>query len=110
LIGADGTIEKGPKALVGTKPDASKTTKPSKSEIAKLNYAGGLKEHQEIGDKTAKEVGDAIGIPVTSDNKAFDVENKKYGIEVKTLLVQKNDKITMNSYARQLKQQRVDES
>jgi 2'-5' RNA ligase len=102
FIDEHGVITKGPAALVG-QTHHGPIVAMTKAEIAKATYSGGLKVHQDLGDKTAKEVGEALGIPVTSNNKAFDVENKKYGIEVKTLITQKNDKITMNTYARSLK-------
>ena len=109
FIDDTGTITKGPAALLG-KMHHGPVESMSKSEIAKATYSGGLKAHQDLGDKTATEVGEALGMPVTPNNKAFDVENKKYGIEVKTLVTQKNDKITMNSYARSLKAKRETEA
>lgn len=108
FIGDGGVITKGPAHLMGKTPKSGATAKMSKADIAKHTYSGGLKEHQILGDKTASEIGEAIGVPLTSNNKAFDLESKKYGIEVKTLITQNNDKVTMNSYARQLKQERQD--
>ncbi len=109
FIGEDGVITKGPAGLVG-QAHHGPVVAMSKSEIAKATYSGGLKVHQDLGDKTAREVSKALGIPETSDNKAFDVENKKYGIEVKTLVTQKNEKITMNKYAQSLKAARQKEA
>ncbi len=58
----------------------------------------GTKE-QATADKTEQKLADALGVPRTRDNSAFDLRNDDVGIEVKTLLSNTNDKITMNKSA-----------
>ena len=41
----------------------------------------------------------AIGVPRTRDNSAFDLRNDEVGIEIKTLVGGKNEKITMSKTA-----------
>ncbi len=58
----------------------------------------GTKE-QAVADKTEKKLSDALGVPRTKNNSAFDLRNDDIGIEVKTLLSNTNDKITMSKAA-----------
>ena len=69
----------------------------------------GQKE-QAIADRSEKVLSEALGIPRTRDNSAFDLRNDDVGIEVKTLVNGKNDKITMSNAAlgRKLAEQRAD--
>ncbi len=69
----------------------------------------GQKE-QAIADKSEKVLSDAIGVPRTGNNSAFDLRNDDVGIEVKTLINGKNEKITMSKAAlgRKLAEQRAD--
>jgi phosphohistidine phosphatase len=68
------------------------------------------KHEQEIADKSEKVLSDAVGIPRTADNSPFDLRNDDVGIEVKTLVNGKNEKITMSKAAlgRKLAEQRAD--
>jgi hypothetical protein len=58
----------------------------------------GQKE-QAIADHSEEVLSKALGIPRTRDNSAFDLLNDDVGIEVKTILVGKNAKITMSHTA-----------
>jgi len=54
---------------------------------------------QRIADESEKRLSDAVGIPRTKDNSAFDLRNSKVGVEVKTFVDTKNGKITMSKDA-----------
>ena len=54
---------------------------------------------QDIADKSEAKLSKAIGVPRTRDNSAFDLRNDEIGIEVKTVVTGKNDKITMSKRA-----------
>jgi len=58
----------------------------------------GAKE-QRIADEQERKVSDALGIPRTKDNSAFDLNNGKTAVELKTMLQSKNGKITMSKAA-----------
>ena len=66
---------------------------------------------QLIADRSEQVLSSAIGIPRTRDNSAFDLRNDDVGIEVKTLVNGKNEKITMSKAAlgRKVAEQRADE-
>jgi phosphohistidine phosphatase len=76
----------------------------SKSDLAKLAYGGGTKAEQDIAEQTENELAAATGMPKSSDNKPFDLQSRKYGVEVKTMVSNTNDKITMNKAARMRKE------
>lgn len=68
-------------------------------------------QHEQlIADKSEKVLSTAIGIPRTKNNSAFDLRNDEVGIEVKTLVNGKNEKITMSKAAlgRKLAEQQAD--
>lgn len=75
----------------------------SKADLAKLSYRGGTKAEQDIADKTEIELSVELGIPRTANNKPFDLQNNRVGVEVKTMVSNTNDKITMNKEARERK-------
>jgi len=54
---------------------------------------------QAIADRSEAVLSQAIGVPRTPDNSAFDLKNDDVGIEVKTLVNGKNEKITMSKTA-----------
>ena len=56
-------------------------------------------DKQRIADKSEARLAEALGVPQTPDNAPFDLRNDDIGIEVKTLIDQKNDKITMSKAA-----------
>lgn len=68
------------------------------------------KKEQDIADRSEKVLSNVLGIPRTADNSAFDVRNNRVGIEVKTLVNGKNEKITMSksALARKLNEQKRD--
>lgn len=84
----------------GGKRVAAEAEALTKADIAKLNYRGGTKHEQDIADVTEKELAEQLGMPRTADNKPFDLQTKTLGVEVKTMVSNSNDKITMNKEAR----------
>ncbi len=58
----------------------------------------GTKE-QAIADRAEQKLSDALGVPRTKDNSAFDLKNDDVGIECKCLLVGAHEKITMSKSA-----------
>ena len=88
--------------------------KPSERvQRAMAGYVATGKREQDIADKSEKVLSEAIGIPRTADNSAFDLRNDDVGIEVKTLVStqHENPKITMSKAALgpKLAEQRGDE-
>ena len=68
-------------------------------------------QHEQlIADRSEDVLSRGIGIPRTRDNSAFDLRNDEVGIEVKTLVNGKNEKITMSKTAlgRKIAEQRAD--
>ena len=80
-------------------------------ERAKSSAVRTGQQEQAIADRSEKVLSEAIGIPRTADNSAFDLRNDDVGIEVKTLVNGKNEKITMSKTAlgRKIAEQRADE-
>ena len=68
------------------------------------------KKEQDIAERREKVLSEAVGVPRTKDNSAFDMRNDDVGIEVKTLISGKNEKITMSKTAlgRKLGEQRAE--
>lgn len=69
----------------------------AKRALAAMNKCGADK--QRIADKSEAKLSKALGIPRTRDNSAFDLRNDDVGIEIKTMVDGKNDKITMSKSA-----------
>lgn len=101
FIGDDGTITKGPPGLIGKAPGGGKSevSTPSKSEIAKASQNVARKAEQHIAEQTEVELSAALKMPKSPDNNPFDLQSKTVGIEVKTLISNTNDKITMSKSA-----------
>lgn len=100
FIGDDGVITKGPAALIGkTHTAKSRVTPASKSDIAKLAHGGGSKHEQDLAEQTEHELSTGLGMPKSPDNKPFDLQTKTVGVEIKTLVSNTNDKITMSKSA-----------
>ncbi len=101
FINDSGTVTKGPAALMGKTHDGktSSVATKSKAEIAKAAHAGGSLHEQQMAEQTEMELSHALGMPRSSDNKPFDLQSKTVGIEVKTVVSGKNDKITMSKDA-----------
>lgn len=101
FINDTGVVTKGPAALMGKTHDGgtSSVATKSKSDIAKAAHAGGSKHEQQMAEQTELELSHALGMPKSADNKAFDLQSKTVGIEVKTVVSGKNSKITMSKDA-----------
>lgn len=98
FIGEDGTITKGPKALVGK--HQSELHKPmSKADKARLAHQGGKKEDQDIAEQTEKELAAGLGVEKSGNNRPFDLFTKKVAIEVKTKTIGKNNEISIKASA-----------
>jgi len=96
LLGADG-IPKGGHPLGG---GAKVEFKPSeKMQRALKAYVPCNTEQQRAADKQEEIVSKALGIPRTKNNSAFDLRNDDVGVELKTMMSGKNDKVTMNKEA-----------
>jgi predicted GNAT family acetyltransferase len=79
-----------------------------KQKLAAANVVTPTKEHQDRAEEMERHIAKMIGGTQSADNQAFDVHAKdakgvKHAIEVKSLLLQKNDKITMSKAALQRK-------
>ena len=69
------------------------------------------REDHVIAEKTEKLLSKKLGIPQMPDNRPFDLENKKYGVEVKTIIKQTGSgKITMDKDALSKKYDRIAET
>ena len=90
FINDAGIIEKGPAHLLGLS---------HKAAVAKSNYSGGSKHEQDIAEKMENQLAAEMGMKKSPDNKPFDLFGTKYCVEVKTLVSNTNDKITMNKEA-----------
>lgn len=63
------------------------------------SHKGGSLQAQRVADEQERIVSNAIGIPRTKDNSAFDCRNGKTGVELKTMQESANGKITMSKTA-----------
>lgn len=92
------------KGVCGRKPG-----KGDKSTRAKSTYVPMTKATHKEAMASQSKLAKTIKGQEISDNKPFDVVWKKTGIEVKTLVSQKNDKITMHpsSLAKKMKEARA---
>lgn len=79
-------------------------------ERAKASAVVTGQHSQAIADHSEEVLSKGVGLPRTPDNAAFDLRNDDVGIEVKTLVNGKNEKITMSKKAleRKLAEQRAD--
>lgn len=92
LIGADGKP-------VGGNPRAFGRNVSAKVDRARKNAVLTGKHEQDIADHVEAKVSKAIGVPRTENNSAFDLRNDDIGVEVKTMVTGKNDKVTMGKTA-----------
>jgi len=76
-----------------------------KAVLAKATHKPSTAAKQQIADKSEKYLSSKLRISRTDNNSPFDLKSRKVGIEVKTLVDNKNDKITMHkaSLARKVK-------
>ena len=66
---------------------------------AQAAYVSANSEEQKMADEQERIVSTALGMPRTPDNKEFDLLSGHVGIELKTMVKQKNDKVTMSKSA-----------
>lgn len=92
LIGADG------KPVAGN-PKVTGRQVSNRVELARKSAILCGVHEQKIADDTEAKVSKAIGIPRTRNNSAFDLRNDEVGIELKTMITGKNEKITMSKTA-----------
>jgi hypothetical protein len=62
---------------------------------------------RQIASESEKMLSQALGLPRTPDNSTFDLLGSAVGVEVKTLIDQKNDKITMHPESLQRKEDAI---
>lgn len=76
-----------------------------RSERAKATYIPSTRAKQKLALANQDKFASQVGGTVIPDNKPFDVIVGKVGVEIKTLVDQKNDKLTMHpsSLAKKLK-------
>lgn len=100
----------GRRVLIGADGQAKGMPKDNRVERAKDSAVRCGADEQRIADRSENVLSDAVGVPRTRDNSAFDLRNDEVGIEVKTLINGKNEKITMSKSAmgRKLAEQRAD--
>ena len=85
-----GVVTQGPAHLIGM---------THKAALARANYSGGDKHQQDIAEKMENHLATELGMKKSANNKPFDLFGSKYAVEVKTLVSNTNDKITMNKSA-----------
>jgi hypothetical protein len=95
----------------GAAEEESTAASRERVERAKASAVRTGQHEQAIADRSEQVLSDAIGVPRTRDNSAFDLRNDDVGIEVKTLVNGKNEKITMSktAFGRKIAEQRADE-
>lgn len=71
-----------------------------RSERASSTYKPSTAAKQQLADKSERHLASALGAQRTPDNSAFDLIKGKAGIEVKTLIDNRNSKITMHPSSR----------
>lgn len=80
--------------------EAEAKFKPSEKMLRAMKaYKPCNVEQQRAADKQEAILSKALGIPQTKDNSAFDLRNDDVGVELKTVMSGKNEKITMNKEA-----------
>jgi hypothetical protein len=72
----------------------------ARSVRAKLSHKPATLAKQKVADRSEADLSRALGLGRTSDNDAFDLKGSKVGVEVKTMVDNKNDKITMHPSSR----------
>jgi hypothetical protein len=108
LIGEDGTIEKGPAAIVG-KHKSELYQSVSKAERAKLAHQGGKHADQKIAEETEHELAVGLGLTKSGNNRPFDLYSRSVGVEIKTKTSGANDEISIKSSAVANKKRYVEE-
>ena len=93
--------------MPGPCPTGTRTTAPkpsTRAEKALATHKPSTKAKQAQGDKRQKDVAKHIGGDVSPDNAPMDVTTKTAGVEVKTMVDNGNDKITMHPESRRRKE------
>jgi len=67
-----------------------------KAQLARKNFVAATKGHHDKAEEIERLMAKKTGLTKSSGNKPFDIFGKKDAVEVKTVLMQKNDKLTMN--------------
>jgi 2'-5' RNA ligase len=104
LVGSDG------KPLAGNPKVLGQRNVSAKVETARKNAVLTGKHEQDIADRSEVKISKALDIPRTKNNSAYDLRNDEVGIELKTMVTGKNDKVTMGKEAlgRKLAEQRAE--
>ena len=74
-----------------------------KSALAKMSFKPSTALKQAIADRSEEELSKSLAIPRTKDNSPFDLVGKGVGVEIKTLMDNKNSKVTMHPESRMRK-------
>ena len=77
----------------------------TREERARLSHKPATAEKRRLADKSERMVARALGMERTADNAAFDLEDEHTAIEVKTLMDNDNQKITMHPESLRRKQE-----
>jgi len=78
--------------------------KPGKAELAKRTHKPSTKEKQQRGEAEQARLAKAVGGHDEGDNLPFDVVKGGHGVEVKTVMDNNNDKITVHPDSRRRKE------
>jgi len=78
---------------IGTAPTSDKVLRAQEAYVS-ANF-----EEQKVADEQERIVSAALGLPRTPDNREFDMLTSHVGVELKTMIKQKNDKVTMSKSA-----------
>ena len=77
--------------------------KSAKVQKALASFKPSTKAKQDIADASEKELAKGLGMDRTEDNAPYDLQYGKVAVEVKTLIDNTNDKITMHPESRERK-------
>jgi hypothetical protein len=77
----------------------------SRSERAKATYKPATVEKQRRGELEQLKLAKVVGLENTSDNLAFDMLGRNIAVEVKTVMDNSHDKITMHPESRRRKEE-----
>jgi capsid protein len=78
-----------------------------RSERAKATHKTSTREKQQRAEGEQKRLAGAVGGRNDGDNLPFDIRKGRHGIEVKTVMDNKNDKVTMHPEARRRKERQA---
>ena len=99
----------GQRVLIGPDGKAAEHDPNSKAAKAIASHKPSTQEKQDAGDKGQRDVAKGLKADVSPDNQPMDVTTKldgvSHGVEVKTMLDNGNDKITMHPESRERKEE-----